>query len=1608
MGFGNSGVAGDLAFSADTEEGLKLAALGVIPLISPDPFVLVTDDSQRVVQPGRFVLQVVPSTFDVSTAEVELLATDNVTQTLDGAISSGIGEAPFDKGLALPITDPRMQLIVNRGTPDDRRSGRVSIPTVPLLTLVKRPTDLNPTVTLRLEVDPVNETTCLVSNEPILYDLALPSKITISLIISGTETVIFSGDRTPGTIPDRFSHLISEIGLFPPASETHQFRVVAELLEDPTVAVERLGDVRIDARTNSVLPVGHTFVKGVDLLDGHLVSSSTDVTISGRGPALEIVRTYGSAGSSDDGPLGAGWTLNYFSTLVVSFDSSGTLGSPGSPCFWTIVGGDGSGQRFVKEGNVFKPQKGYHTELRQNADGTFDFFTKGRVRFHYVDILLFEGDILFSGRPTLDFIEDPNGNRIQIFYDAARNIIEAREVFADGSEGRSLKFDYIDVLGVPRVSKITGPLGLEISYSYDAFANLTAVTRDERIQVYEYSIGQAQDRHNITAITDPNGNRTEFVYFEEGELFPGETGDEFAQGKFEWVKEVREPEDATTSFVYDLTDLIPTGLFKTFVTDPRNNVTEYNLNRNGSPERIVEPGNIVTEMEWAVDDITKLKETDANLRVTRFVYDENANLTEETIETADLGDVVTKFSYDPVFNKMTSKTDAEERVTIFEIDPTNGNLLSVKDAEDNVTRFDYDDLGDLIQTTDPRDGTTIFIYDAFGNQETITDPLENVTTSVYDDRSRLRSSTDTFGRSTAMDYDELDRLREVRRTDDKGSSDPETVVRTYYRGGQVLTETNGLGLTTTFILDGLNRVERTEDALGFVTEMDYDGNGNVEVKIDRRGVTTTNTYDDLNRLETVTISGSFGPTQVVSTFGYDDVGNKLFETDVHNHRTDFEYDDLYRVKKRTLPTTHEEEFTYDLVGNKKTESDANQKVTKFEYDNLNRLILVTDPEENQVKFDYDESGNQTLQEDLTRGLKTETDYDLLNRTTSRVVSSVVDDFRYVTTFDYEDATHTVVQTDPREFRTTTEMDGFDRVHKVTQETGTEDLVTTNFYDGNGNLREVRDAEGRTTSFTYDGLNRLRRIDHPLSFVTAMDYDGEGNKIEEMDRRNVTTTFGYDNLGRLSRTEVVASITGVPSTTAITYDDVAVTRTETDARENATVFEMDGQERVLKITDPEGEEQIFIYDGVNKRTEKDRRGFQRQFEYDGLNRLTKGIDPLLQEISTRYEDADRQVIETDKRNLVKTTQLDALGRLVSVTRSGITLEEHEYDGNNNRTQSTDANGNVTLFDYDGANRLTARTDGFDSEDQTTTTFTYDKVGNLLTEKDGRVTGKLFDVQNTYDDLNRLIFVEDGEGNIAGFEYDGEGNRKAQVEPEQNRTEFDYGELNELIEVRMADGGVFTYEYDPNRNRTKQTDGEGNVVDFTYDKLNRLDLIIQDPSGFNLITDNDYDANGNQTKLTDAKGQVVDFEYDELNRSEKKIYNLTADDSALLTRTHEITFHYDPNNNLEQIDELKSSGTDPPALVSSVKTYDDLDRLETETDTFQRKLEFDYDDQGNRTSLTDPDGKITEYTFDALNRVSTVTIEGGATTYTYLPDGLKKNVTNPNSTISTFSITTPPIG
>jgi len=81
---------------------------------------------------------------------------------------------------------------------------------------------------------------------------------------------------------------------------------------------------------------------------------------------------------------------------------------------------------------------------------------------------------------------------------------------------------------------------------------------------------------------------------------------------------------------------------------------------------------------------------------------------------------------------------------------------------------------------------------------------------------------------------------------------------------------------------------------------------------------------------------------------------------------------------------------------------------------------------------------------------------------------------------------------------------------------TTDSVGTRFqatYDKVGNKRTETDANGNTSTHTFDGLNRLRKTTDVLGTVMEATYDKAGNKISEKDANGIETRFDYDARNR---------------------------------------------------------------------------------------------------------------------------------------------------------------------------------------------------------------------------------------------------------------------------------------------------------------------------------------------------------------------------------------------------------------------------------------------------------------------------------------------------------------
>ena len=526
------------------------------------------------------------------------------------------------------------------------------------------------------DVDVINKLTC---EQGDAIDFVLSHPATVTVTIDGEvmeadgdllEEIDDGVDSEPQPVENVYLAAGRHLLPIPPEmvlqSGEYPFQVHAVFLPgDPAVEQTADGVIRHNIAMRSALPIGHMMVGGVDLWDGHLTQSSQDLAIPGRGPALELARSYSSGGSDASGLLGAGWNSNLDVRLIR--DACGRL---------TVVGGEGTGNTFTSprkdaakgalfasdlftvtpEALFYTPQVGYHSTLIQDParQDEFDFFTKGHVRYHFKRDAALAGEVF-----PLRFIEDPNGNRLTFDYLAGDQDPQTLDTVTDSS-GRLLRLEYAQVNGEQRIVKagarVVQPadtahadLNIEVQYAYDMLGNLVAVTRttpyagfqlsDERVEHYTYSTEQTDDPHNLRSYTDPNGKTTEFVYYTDDEPIAGFTA-AFKVEKHEFVKEIRQPEGVTTAYGYTISTDVNVPNVRA-VDDPRPEVgaTVYTLNNYGAAVQVDAPLGRTTKTTWCTEDpldsacagkrdVLMAEEIDALGRTFRYQYDDLGNVLE--------------------------------------------------------------------------------------------------------------------------------------------------------------------------------------------------------------------------------------------------------------------------------------------------------------------------------------------------------------------------------------------------------------------------------------------------------------------------------------------------------------------------------------------------------------------------------------------------------------------------------------------------------------------------------------------------------------------------------------------------------------------------------------------------------------------------------------------------------------------------------------------------------------------------------------------------------------------------------------------------------------------
>jgi RHS repeat-associated protein len=558
------------------------------------------------------------------------------------------------------------------------------------------------------------------------------------------------------------------------------------------------------------------------------------------------------------------------------------------------------------------------------------------------------------------------------------------------------------------------------------------------------------------------------------------------------------------------------------------------------------------------------------------------------------------------------------------------------------------------------------------------------------------------------------------------------------------------------------------------------------------------------------------------------------------------------------------------------------------------------------------------------------------------------------------------------------------------------------FNADGSIRSVTDACGRSTLFSYNTSRQCISVTLPDGRTASFAYDARQNLAGVTDFGGIQTAYEYDKDHALIRIRKGQG----PAVTTFAYGSDQLgkhIRTITGPDGNTTAYDLvSADPRQIRITDPEGGTLRYFSDqgkttrvidqlgnaaefgtGGGKRTSyRDKNGNVTQLEYDGRGNLIRTSTP---------DGATRRYHYDAHDNLV--AEIDALGRQTT----------YQYDSRQHLIKTVTPTGRDFLFEYDTAGQLvrmvdpsgkavTLHNDRFGNVDEISdgsgyaTKLSYDTWGLRMTaETDARGNTRRYE----YDGNDRIVGIQNPDGSVTRFGFDSEGklqtidrngtitryvrNPRGRVlkrtEPLADTVLFDYDRNNRLVDRTDALNRHTRFAYDPASRLTKLTTRLGGTVDFVYDNEGNL-VRISDENGnatrfgygknylIETITDAldrsvrvGQDVLGRVVSVTNARGNTVSQSYNQDDEiSEKKYDGRTV-----------ASYAYDLSENLIAVRD---------GLGETAYGYSSRNLIETIRYRNGSIVAFEYDENANIAAVTYPNQLRVQYTYDPMNRVSSV--------------------------------------
>jgi len=534
---------------------------------------------------------------------------------------------------------------------------------------------------------------------------------------------------------------------------------------------------------------------------------------------------------------------------------------------------------------------------------------------------------------------------------------------------------------------------------------------------------------------------------------------------------------------------------------------------------------------------------------------------------------------------------------------------------------------------------------------------------------------------------------------------------------------------------------------------------------------------------------------------------------------------------------------------------------------------------------------------------------------------------------------------------------------------------------------VLDSVGNAMRWDYDAAGNPIKVTDPDDYSLTFDYDAMNRPVMAMDKANHTVVTAYQLDGQ---PRVAVDPEG--DTVSYTYYDSTKDgrlKSQLDPLNRATSYDYDPAGNVVSVTDNQAHVSRVYYDELNRPVRSvgpavaadANRSPVTCTKYDTLGRAVElwagatatpsgtcdfsGADPnLKKQVTYLYDDFGRKLKETDALGKVQTWQYDLYGNVI---------------------QYTDARNQTTILSWDYGHLLNTRTvKNADGSVYRTYTYIRNALGQTIRTEVKDATGKLLLATNTdYDPAHRVKRLTDLRNlgpavftHSLTYSYSPGGLLNTTLDNDGNRTDYLYDPVGRLTGIWAPNDDYVTFAHDKAGRLTEKWLPNGTTARYQWNADSTLASLT------NRVGDTD------QLILTRHS-----YQYDTLGRRQSAL-----DQSGLLTQPAlNQSWTYDALDN-------QTSASVPGTTQASVfDAANQLIELHQTTTAGPLLAAFVYDANGNlskkctggtvtRTTSDCTGSAITQYSWDAEDRLIQVSAPGITETYAYDAQGRRISKTS----------------